>query len=84
MQEAYKYCLIIAITGGLNSFAVMNIMTGGGPGTASYTLTYLMYRAAFNVGKYGYGCAAAIMLVLQSLIVSLFVNKLVAREQIIY
>ena len=84
MQEAYKYCLIIAITGGLNSFAVMNIMTGGGPGTASYTLTYLMYRSAFNVGKYGYGCAAAIMLVLQSLIVSLCVNKFVAREQIIY
>ena len=69
MQEAYKYCLIIAITGGLNSFAVMNIMTGGGPGTASYTLTYLMYRSAFVVNKYGYGRAAAVPLVVQSLIV---------------
>lgn len=84
MQEAYKYCLIIAITGGLNSFAVMNIMTGGGPGTASYTLTYLMYRSAFVVNKYGYGCAAAVLLVVQSLIVSFCVNKFIAREQIIY
>lgn len=84
MQEAYKYCLIIAITGGLNSFAVMNIMTGGGPGTASYTLTCLMYRSAFVVNKYGYGCAAAVLLVVQSLIVSFCVNKFIAREQIIY
>lgn len=62
----------------------MNIMTGGGPGTASYTLTFLMYRSAFVVNKYGYGCAAAVLLVVQSLIVSFCVNKFIAREQIIY
>lgn len=84
MQESYKYCLIIAFTGGLNAFSTMNIMTGGGPGTSSYTLTYLMYRSAFNVGNYGYGCTAAVMLVIQSMIFSLIVNKVIAREQIIY
>lgn len=84
MQESYKYCLIIAITGGLNAFATMNIMTGGGPGTSTYTLTYLMYRSAFKVGNYGYGCASAIMLVVQCLIVSIIINKAVARERIIY
>ena len=84
MQEAYRYCLIIAFTGGLNSFAIMNIMTGGGPGTATYTLTFMMYRSAFRLGKYGYGCAAAVMLVAQALLFSFFVNKVVAREQIVY
>ncbi len=84
MQEAYKYCLIIAITGGLNSFAVMNIMTGGGPGTASYTLTYLMYRSAFVVNKVRLrlrrGGAAG-----RAEPDRLFcVNKFIAREQIIY
>lgn len=84
MQETYKYCLIIAITGGLNAFATMNIMTGGGPGTETYTLTYLMYRSAFKIGNYGYGCAAAIMLVLQCLAVSVVINRVVARERIVY
>jgi raffinose/stachyose/melibiose transport system permease protein len=32
LQETYKYSLIIAITGGLNAFSTMYIMTGGGPG----------------------------------------------------
>lgn len=84
MQETYKYCLIIAITGGLNAFASMNIMTGGGPGTQTYTLTYLMYRSAFIVGNYGYGCTAAVMLVAQCLLVSVVINRLVARERIVY
>ena len=84
MQEAYRYCLIIAFTGGLNAFATMNIMTGGGPGTSTYTLTYMMYRSAFRLGKYGYGCTAAVMLVLQALLFSFIVNKVVAREQITY
>lgn len=84
MQETYKYCLIIAITGGLNAFASMNIMTNGGPGTQTYTLTYLMYRSAFMIGNYGYGCTAAIMLVAQCLIVSIIINRVVAHERIIY
>lgn len=84
MQEAYRYCLIIAFTGGLNAFASMNIMTGGGPGTATYTLTYMMYRSAFRLGKYGYGCTAAVMLVIQALLFSFIVNKVIAREQITY
>lgn len=84
MQETYKYCLIIAITGGLNAFASMNIMTGGGPGTQTYTLTYMMYRSAFMVGNYGYGCTSAVMLVVQCLLVSIIINKLVARERIVY
>ena len=84
MQETYKYCLIIAITGVLNAFASMNIMTGGGPGTSTYTLTYLMYRSAFKIGNYGYGCTSAVMLVVQCLIVSIIINRLVARERIVY
>ena len=84
MQETYKYCLIIAITGGLNAFASMNIMTGGGPGTSTYTLTYLMYRSAFKIGHCGYGCTSAVMLVVQCLIVSIIINRLVARERIVY
>lgn len=84
MQETYKYCLIIAITGGLNAFTSMFIMTGGGPGTQTYTLSYLMYRSAFKINNFGYGCAAAVMLILQCMIVSIVINKCVARERIVY
>ncbi|MNH42984.1 hypothetical protein D3C79_1047910 [compost metagenome] len=62
----------------------MYIMTGGGPGTSTYTLTYLMYRSAFRVGEFGYGSAAAAMLVIECLLATLIINRLVARERITY
>ncbi|MFC0211508.1 carbohydrate ABC transporter permease [Paenibacillus chartarius] len=84
LGETYKFCLVFAITGGLNAFAQMMIMTGGGPGTATYTLTYLMYRSAFRVGEFGYGTAAAAMLVIECLLVTIVINRFVAREKITY
>lgn len=84
MSETYKFCLIFAVTGGLNAFANMYIMTSGGPGTSTYTLTYLMYRSAFRVGEFGYGSAAAAVLVIECLLATLIINRLVARERISY
>ncbi|MGO4548847.1 carbohydrate ABC transporter permease [Paenibacillus sp. 2TAB23] len=84
MAETYKFCLVFAITGGLNAFANMYIMTSGGPGTSTYTLTYLMYRSAFRVGEFGYGSAAAAILVIECLIATLIINRLIARERISY
>ncbi|WP_214630879.1 carbohydrate ABC transporter permease [Paenibacillus agaridevorans] len=84
MAETYKFCLVLAITGGLNAFANMYIMTGGGPGTSTYTLTYMMYRSAFRVGEFGYGSAAAAFLVIECLIVTFAINRLIARERIVY
>ncbi|GGI46631.1 ABC transporter permease [Paenibacillus marchantiophytorum] len=84
LAETYKMCLIFALVGGLNAFAHMQIMTKGGPGTATYTLTYLMYRSAFVVNDFGYGCAVAVMLVLECLLVTIVVNRLVARDRISY
>ena len=84
MAETYKFCLVFAVTGGLNAFANMYIMTGGGPGTSTYTLTFLMYRSAFRVGEFGYGSAAAAVLVIECLLATLIINRLVARERISY
>ncbi|HHW00344.1 MAG TPA: sugar ABC transporter permease [Clostridiaceae bacterium] len=84
LYETYKFCLILAITGGLNAFANMFIMTNGGPGDATYTLTFLMYRSAFRVNEFGYGCAAAAVLVIECLLATIIINKLFGREQITY
>jgi raffinose/stachyose/melibiose transport system permease protein len=54
----------------------MFIMTKGGPGNATYTLTYLMYKAAFREFRYGYGMASASILVIQCLIIILIINWL--------
>ncbi|MED5019163.1 sugar ABC transporter permease [Paenibacillus chibensis] len=84
LGETYKFCLIIAITGGLNAFQNMFVMTNGGPGNISYTLTFMMYKAAFRSGEYGYGSAASAILVIECLLFTILINKLVAREKISY
>ncbi|MFC5529393.1 carbohydrate ABC transporter permease [Cohnella yongneupensis] len=84
MAETYKFCFILAITSGIGAFIQMLIMTSGGPGTTNYTLTYMIYRYAFMESKYGYACAISVFLVVLSLIATLIINRLFARERITY
>ena len=74
LAETYKFCLIISLTGGIKAFTEMFIMTKGGPGTATYTLTYIMYNAAFKRNQYGYGLAAAAIMVLECMMIMIVIN----------
>lgn len=84
LAETYKFCLILIVSGGLRAFDQIFVMTGGGPGTSTYTLSYLMYSSAFRNGEYGYACAVAIVLVLECLLFTGIINRFVARERITY
>lgn len=74
LAETYKFCLIISLTGGIKAFTEMNILTGGGPNKSTYTLTYMMYNAAFKQSQYGYGLAAASVMVIECMFVMLLIN----------
>ncbi|MCX7709985.1 MAG: sugar ABC transporter permease [Clostridia bacterium] len=84
LGETFKFCLVISITGGLKGFNEMYVMTQGGPGTYTNTLTYMMYKQAFMANNYGFGCAVAAVLVLECLIFTVLINKFVARDRIVY
>ena len=74
LKETYKFCLVISLTGGIKAFTNMNIMTKGGPNKSTYTLTYMMYNAAFKKSQYGYGLAAATVMVVECMAVLLIIN----------
>ena len=48
----------------LQAFAQINILTKGGPGQATTTITYNIYTAAFNAGSANFGIASALGVVL--------------------
>jgi len=81
LRDTYRMCVVFAVTGGLNAFAHMNLLTKGGPGTSTYTLTYMTFRNAFIIGEYGYGCTSAVILVLQCLIVTIIINRIFTRKE---
>lgn len=65
----------MTITGILNSFKVfgtINVMTKGGPGHATYTLVFYIYKAAFSYYKMGYASSIAVILFLILLALTLF------------
>ena len=81
LRETYKICLTISLTGGVKAFTEMFIMTKGGPGNATYTLTYLMYKAAFREYRYGYAMASASIIVLQCLAIVLVINWMFCEKE---
>jgi raffinose/stachyose/melibiose transport system permease protein len=59
-----KVTLMLSIIGGFKLFDQVYILTGGGPGQASQTISTLMYRNAFQFGEFAYSTALAVLLTL--------------------
>ncbi|MFC7623017.1 carbohydrate ABC transporter permease [Microlunatus sp. GCM10028923] len=54
--------LSLTLIGSLKLFDQVFVMTGGGPGYATETLSLVMYKTAFVSGEYGYSAAIAMVL----------------------
>ncbi len=70
LRRTFITALVLIITGSLVYFDLIYVMTGGGPGNASYTLAMYIYRSAFQDQEVGYGSAIAMLLFVISFIVS--------------
>lgn len=84
LQDVFKYVLIGATIGTLGMYSQIAVMTKGGPGRASRTVIYEMFFQAFETSRFGYGCAIAILFLIECLFWAYVINKYVAREQIQY
>lgn len=62
LAPAITINLVLSIIGGLKLFDQVWVMTGGGPGRSTETLSTLLYKEAFQFGAFGYSIALAIVL----------------------
>ncbi len=65
----------LTITGIIASFKVfgtVNVMTGGGPGSSTYTLVYYIYKTAFSYYRMGYASSVAVVLFVILLVITVF------------
>lgn len=81
LRDTLRNCLIFAVTGGFNIYSQMQLLTQGGPGTATYSLTYMTFRSAFKLRKYGYGCTSAVSLMLMCLASIAVINMLMSKKK---
>lgn len=84
LQEMIKYLLFVSVLGCMSQFAHVRIMTSGGPGDASRSVIYQLYYTAFSVSDFGQGSAIAVLFIIECLIITVIINKTVAREKIEY
>ena len=64
----------------LADFALIFVMTGGGPGNASSTTPVYMYQEAFQFYQLGYGTAMALVLLVLGALFSLIYLRLIKLE----
>ena len=79
MMPAIRVCIILAIIGALRIFDMVFVLTGGGPGGASEVTSTLMFNTIFRRNQYGYGSSMAIVIVIQCLILTLIIRRLLRR-----
>jgi multiple sugar transport system permease protein len=84
LRQAITLTVVLGIINNLKAFALVFVMTQGGPaGTTELMATYV-YQQAFGTGQYRFGFSAAASMVLFILIMvfTMFSNKLGRTEEV--
>ena len=63
------YILVITTINSFQCFALIQLLTSGGPNKSTQTIMYYIYYNAFKLSRYGYGSAMGIIL---AIIIALF------------
>lgn len=74
------YILVITTINSFQCFALIQLLTSGGPNHATDTLMYNIYYQAYSLNRYGYGNAMGVLLALIIAVFS-FIQFKVARTE---
>ncbi|MFF4990738.1 carbohydrate ABC transporter permease [Streptosporangium saharense] len=66
----------------LDAFAVVQIMTAGGPNDSTQVASFYLYQNAFSYGRFGYASAMGVVLFAVTLALSAFTLRATRRERI--
>jgi raffinose/stachyose/melibiose transport system permease protein len=75
-----RLCIYLSVLGSLSVFALVWVMTQGGPAHASETMATYMYKSGFIRFQFGYGSAVAMLMFMMCLAFSVGYQRLVMRQ----
>jgi len=76
MMPTTLYILVITTINSFQCFALIQLLTSGGPNNATMTIMYYIYHNAFKLYRYGYGNAMGVILAIIIAILSAVQFKL--------
>jgi raffinose/stachyose/melibiose transport system permease protein len=81
IMNTFKVVVMLCISGNMKIFDHIYVMTSGGPGSASMVMALYNFKVSFRGGRYGYGCAISMAIVVVSLVLIFLSRKLIRGEQ---
>ena len=81
LAPAITVNLMLTLIGTLKLFDQVFVMTQGGPAGATNTISTLIYANAFNLGRFGYGAALAVVLTIFVAAVSSVQYWMLSRQE---
>lgn len=80
LKPALFFVVILELIQSFQVFDVIYVMTGGGPGRASYALVFFIYDQGFHYFQFGYASAAGVVLFVITLVISLWQRRVFKEE----
>lgn len=80
MKPTIIFVVITSLISYFQTFVQIFIMTKGGPGDATYVLSYLIFHEAFKNYRFGYASALSVVLFTLILIITFIQYKMFKRE----
>jgi ABC-type sugar transport systems, permease components len=74
------YIIIITTINSFQTFAIVQLLTGGGPFYRTSTIVFQLYKTAFEFGEYGMATAMGIILSVIVIIISVFQYKFLSSD----
>lgn len=82
VAPAFTVNMVISVAWGLSTFEPILILTKGGPGFASETISYYVYWSGFLGSRQGYGTAISFLLFVITLMISIFQVKVLQKKEV--
>ena len=80
IASTIRLVIYLSVLGALSVFALVWVMTQGGPAHASETMATYMYKSGFIRFQFGYGSAVAMLMFMMCLAFSVGYQRLVMRQ----
>ena len=74
--------MVLAMKGFLQVFDQIVALTGGGPGTSTESVSYLIYRGGFDGGQFAYQSANAVLFFIVLVVISVAQTRFLQRREI--
>ncbi|OPJ66074.1 lactose transport system permease protein LacF [Clostridium chromiireducens] len=80
LKPILKVCITFSLIGALKVFDLIYVLTNGGPFFSTEVPSTLMYTTIFDNYKYGYGSAISVFIILECLVLTVLLDRLIKTE----